>query len=220
METVIISVGGSLIVPDTVDTGFLQKFKATLDASNKRFVIITGGGKTARNYQHAASSLAKVSEEQLDWIGIAATTLNAQLVHALFDDVHKTIVHNPTKKIDFKEKYLIASGWKPGCSTDTDAILLAENLNITKVINLSNIDHVYDKDPKKHEDARPIKETSWQEFRALLPNEWSPGLNAPFDPIAAEKAAALNITVAIMGGDMNNLNNYLAGKPFTGTTIR
>ena len=50
-ETIVMSVGGSLIVPDAIDTNFLSSLKALIEketAQGRRFIIITGGGKTSR----------------------------------------------------------------------------------------------------------------------------------------------------------------------------
>jgi uridylate kinase len=89
-----------------------------------------------------------------------------------------------------------------------------------KVINLSNIDYAYDKDPNKFPDAEIIKESTWGDFRKLLPTEWDPGLNAPFDPIAAERAEELGLEVVIMNGkNIENLKKYLDGGEFVGTVI-
>ena len=82
-KTTIISLGGSLIVPDSIDREFLKNFKDMLERyaeKGSKFVIICGGGKTARKYQESASGISKVSAEELDWIGIMATRLNSHLV--------------------------------------------------------------------------------------------------------------------------------------------
>ena len=86
-ERVVVSVGGSLIVPDGIDTDFLIRFKALiLDKVEKgfSFSIIAGGGKTARRYQEAAHIVTPLSQADLDWIGIHATRLNAQLLRNIF----------------------------------------------------------------------------------------------------------------------------------------
>ena len=90
----------------------------------------------------------------------------------------------------------------------------------TNVDNLSNIQQVYTDDPKKNPDAKPIENISWEEFRKIVGDEWTPGLNAPFDPIAAKKAQELGVKVVVMSGDdFENIENYFAGKQFVGTTI-
>lgn len=224
-ETIVISVGGSLIVPGDIDVRFLKRFKQLIEkeiGNGERFVIIAGGGRTARNYQHAADSVGSLTREDVDWLGIHATRLNAHLLRAIFyKHAHPVIVKDPTRKITAKRDVIIAAGWKPGWSTDYDAVLIAKNLGAKKVVNLSNIDYVYTKDPKKFKDAAPIKEISWRDFRAMLPKKWDPGLSAPFDPIASKKAEALGLEVTIMNGNkLGELAKYLSGKKFVGTIIK
>lgn len=224
-KTIIISVGGSLIVPEDIDALWLKDFKKLLlelIEKGYRFVIITGGGKTARRYQNAAKEVTQLVNEDLDWIGIHSTRLNAHLIRTIFRDyAHPQIVKDPTKRVNFKEKLLVAAGWKPGFSTDYDAVLLAEQFKVKKLINLSNIDYVYNKDPRKFKDAEIIKEISWKDFRKIVGDKWDPGLNAPFDPIAAKESEKLKMEVVIMNGkNLDNIRNYLNNEKFIGTRIR
>jgi len=223
-DVVIISLGGSLIVPEDIDIEFIKGFKSLIISQLKkhRFILITGGGKTCRKYLNAAKEIKEITSDDGDWIGIFTTRLNAQFMKTIFKEyAHPNIISNPTQKIDFKEDVLFAAGWIPGCSTDNDAILLAKNLNVKTVINLSNIDYAYDKDPKKYPDAKRIEETTWKEFRKIVGNKWDPGLNAPFDPIASKQAEQLGIKVIIMNGkNLKNLENCLDKKKFIGTIIR
>ncbi|MDP2665495.1 MAG: UMP kinase [bacterium] len=223
-ERVVVSVGGSLIVPDGIDIDFLTHFKALILEKVQQglsFAIIAGGGKTARRYQDAANAVTPLSRQDLDWIGIHATRLNAQLLRNIFVGyAHPHVIKNPTIGIEANEPIIIAAGWKPGCSTDYDAVLVAKNLGATRLVNLSNIDYVYDSDPKKNPNAKKIEKISWADFRALIPKEWDPGLSSPFDPVAAEEAEALGLEVAIMNGaKLKEFSHYLDGKPFIGTII-
>jgi len=219
-EILVISVGGSLIVPDSIDINFLLEFKKIILTQNKKFIIICGGGKTARRYQEAAKNIVPLLKDELDWLGIQATILNAYLLKTIFKEkAYKKIIRNPNEKVNFNEDILIASGWKPGFSTDYDAVLLSKNFGIKKLVNLTNVDYVYNKDPK-FKDAKPIKEISWKEFRKLLPNKWEPGLSTPFDPVAAEEAEKSGLEVIVMNGKkLKNLENYLNKKEFIGTKI-
>jgi len=224
-KIIVISVGGSLIVPEEIDSNWLREFKGFIDEyilKGYRFIIITGGGKTARKYQNAAKEITGLTRDDLDWIGIHSTRLNAHLARTIFRKyAHPQIIKNPNEKINFKEKILIAAGWKPGFSTDYDAVLLAKNFKVKKIINLSNIDYVYDKDPRKFDDAKIIKEISWKDFRKIVGSKWDPGLNAPFDPIAAKESEKLKLEVAIMNGkNINNLKDYINNKEFIGTVIK
>jgi len=214
-EVIVVSLGGSLIYPRKLDKEFLDKFKGVIDNSDGRFVIICGGGYLARKYQKIGFFLGSYIR---DWLGILASKKNAKIVKKLFD-VKSKLISNPTLKIDFKEKILVGNGWKPGWSTDYDAVLLAEQLNAGMVINMSNIDYVYDKDPKKFKDAKKLTKVSWNKFKELVGSEWSPGLNMPFDPIASKKAASLGLKVIIIGKDLGNLRNVLDKKKFKGSVV-
>jgi len=223
MKTIIMSLGGSVIVPDNIDVKFLKNFKKIIEKflkKNYKFVIICGGGKTARDYQKAASGIIKLNNEDLDWLGIHATRLNAHLMKTLFENTAENeIVNNPTKKRKFDKKIIIAAGWKPGWSTDYDAVLLAKNLKVKTIINMSNIDYVYDSDPKKNKNAKKIENICWKHFRKISGNKWKAGLNKPFDPIAAKEAEKSKLKVLIIGKNLSNFENLLSNKKFKGTII-
>ena len=222
---IIISLGGSLIVPKSgIDIAFLKQFKSLISrriAKGDRFVIICGGGSTARQYQAAARAVGQLTHEDIDWLGIHATRLNGHLMRAIFHrQSHPTIVKNPNAPPRFREPILIAAGWKPGWSTDYDAVLLASGLGATTVINLSDMDYVYSADPRKDRNAKPVKRIDWKAFRKLVGNKWDPGLNAPFDPVASELAARIGLTVKmIRGRSVKDVERAIAGEPFKGTMI-
>jgi uridylate kinase len=226
-ETVVMSVGGSLIVPDAIDTAFLIAFKDFIvseTANNGRhFIIIAGGGRTARRYQDAAATVSTLKNEDLDWLGLHATRLNGHLLLTIFRDLaYPVMITNPDDILDVPagQKLIIAAGYRPGASTDLRAIQIAQHVGAKKVINLSNIDYVYTDDPRTNPEAKKIEHISWADFRALIPTEWDPGLSSPFDPVAAKEAHEKEIEVAIINGTkIDSLTNYLHGKPFLGTKI-
>ncbi len=222
--TIIISLGGSLISTKRgIDINFLRKFKKFILKNTKkhRFVIVAGGGVLCRKYQEAAERLGDPEDRDLDWIGIRATKINAELLRSIFGShAYEKIIHNPTEAVDTKKKIIIGSGWLPGFSSDKDAVLLAENFGAKLVVNLSNIDYVYTKDPKKHRDAKRIEEISWPEFKKIVGSKWEPGVNLPFDPIASRLAEKNGIQVVVLNGKkLDNLKKFLAGKKFKGTLI-
>lgn len=222
----ILSVGGSIIIPkDGFDIRFLKKFRAMILARVKKgekFVLVIGGGVTCRVYQDALKKTTKVNNVDLDWLGIYTTWYNAEFVKLLFGEfAYDDVIKNPTKKIRTSKSIIIAGGWKPGWSTDKDAVLLAKNLGATEIINLSNIDYVYDKDPGKFKDAKRVERINWPEFRNnIVGYKWVPGKNVPFDPMASGMAQKLKLRVCVLNG--NNLvevNKVLNGKKFKGTVI-
>ena len=222
MNSVVMSVGGSLIVPDGIDVDFLAGFrKVILDfvQQGSRVAIIAGGGRTCRKY-NAAAARFNASAEDKDWFGIDSTKLNARLVWTVLKDVaHPRIIYNPTQKIKAKQPVIVGSGWKPGCSSDLDAVLLAKNLGVRTVVNMTNVAQVYDRDPKKFRDAKPLGRLSWEQMQKIVGTEWTPGMNAPFDPVATGLAAKLGLKVIILGSNLENLRNFLYGKGFRGTVI-
>ena len=231
MNTKILSVGGSIIAPDKPDSVFLTSFIAMIkDWLNadpaRRLILVAGGGAPARVYQNAYKEVAAELRENIegdaaDKIGIMATRLNAELVKALCGELCKNdVVYNPTENIEFSGRILVAAGWKPGFSTDNDAVLLAEKFSADTVLNLSNIEKVYTDDPKKNPSAKPIDSISWQDFRKMVGDNWTPGKNTPFDPIASKKAEELNLKVICASGkNIENIKNILDGKDFVGTKI-
>ncbi len=238
METIIISLGGSLIIPEEIDINFLKDFKKLIlsqvekparnafsiaDAGGgKKFIIITGGGKLCRKYNTAVNEISEVSNEDLDWLGIYSTRFNAEFVKILFGNLAEDkIILDPTLPIKLNKSVIIGGGWKPGNSTDLVAVMIGKQLNAKKVINLSNTDYVYDSDPKMNPNAKKFEQISWSEYRAIIPKEWNPGLNSPFDPVASKMAEKEGMEVIIMNGKpIDNLANYLNGEKFLGTVIK
>ncbi len=228
MSLTVLSVGGSIIAPDKVNTTFLKEFKKAIveyleEDKERKLIFVCGGGAPARIYQEAYRDISGSSNgSNEDWLGIKATHLNGELVRAIFSDYCTTpVVTNPMDEIAFEGRILVAAGWKPGFSTDTDAVYLAKRFGGKKIVNLSNIKKVYTDDPRKNPNAQPIDTISWKHFREMVGYEWKPGLNAPFDPIASGLAEEDNITVICADGrDIPNTLNILRDKDFVGTTIK
>ncbi|MFA6271906.1 MAG: UMP kinase [Patescibacteria group bacterium] len=223
-KSVIISLGGSIIVPDEVNWVFLKKFRELIIKNQSKYskiVIVAGGGKVCRKYNAAAEKVTKVSPDNLDWLGISATKLNAELIRVIFGTLaYEKVLDNPHRKINTKKKIIIGSGYVPGSSSDLDAVILAEQYGAKTVVNLSNISHVYDKDPRKYKDAKRIGVMTWQEFKKVIGGKYVPGMNAPFDPVAAKRAEKAGIRVVVMKGtNLANFKRFLQKKPFSGTVI-
>jgi len=222
-KTIVISLGGSLISPYEIDVEYLKKFKKIIEKFVKRgfkFVIVTGGGKICRKYNQAARELnKKVKPVELDWLGIKATKVNAELVKAMFGNLaYFKVIDTPVEKILESKPIIMAGGWKPGASSDNMAVNLAKAFKAPVVINLSNVEYVHDKDPNKYKGAKPFKALSWALYRRLIGNKWDPGANWPFDPIASKLAQKLKLEVVIING--HNLDKYLSNKKFKGTIIK
>ena len=221
MKTVVISLGGSIIVPEEIDVPFVTAFKELLvNVGDTRFIVICGGGRICRTYQDAAGQVGPASGNDLDWIGIRATRLNAELVRVGFgNEAYERVIHDPAEDMDTEKRIIIGAGFQPGSSTDLRAVQLAARMNAAEVINMSNIDYVYTADPKTDPTAEKIEAITWPDFRKLVGDTWDPGMNMPFDPVASREAEAHGLRVIIIGNDMENLRKVLMGEAFKGTTI-
>jgi len=231
----IIALGGSLIVPQLSDKGginvsFLRQFRKLLLQEirhGKRFVLIVGGGKTARVYQKAVIDTVGKKQEDLDWIGVHATKLNAELLLSIFKkEAYFQVISDAISKKEMdkakksKNSIFIASGGTPGCSTDTGAVLLAQEFGAKEVIVAGNTPFVYEKDPRQNRNAKSLPELIWSEYQELIPKKWSPGLSTPVDPVAAKLARKIGLTAKIIQGtNLLNFKKAIEGKSFRGTLI-
>jgi len=228
-EKIVLSLGGSLVVPtDGIATSFLQNFndfirKQLIIHPHRQFFIIVGGGFTTRHYQAAAREVIghELEAEDLDWLGIHATRLNAHLIRTIFRDIaHPYILKHYEIIRKVKESVVVGAGWKPGWSTDFCAAMMCEDYHAKTIINMSNIEQVYASDPRSNPSAQKIDRITWSEFRKLVGDVWVPGMNAPFDPIASKKAQELGLKVIVLKGDnLENLERALNGEPCIGTII-
>lgn len=222
----VISLGGSLVSPNGgVATSFLSEFNLFIRAKitqGWRFFIVVGGGAVARHYIDAARNIVgDISDWDLDWLGIHATRLNAHIIKTIFEGVvHPRIIQNYDKKIvNLTKPLVVAAGWKPGWSTDYDAVILARDYGAKVIINMSNITQVYDKDPKEYKQAKPIRKISWDKFEKLVGTNWRPGSSLPFDPIATKLAKEIGLTVYVLSKDLLNFDKVFLHKEFVGTII-
>lgn len=228
MENIqILDLGGSIVAPDHIDTEFIKEFRSFLvnwleEDKNRKAILIIGGGAAARKYQTAYKDIdPNPTHDEQDWIGIAATRLNGQLLRGVFKDYCKDdVIINPETEGEFRDRVMIAAGWKPGFSTDYDSVVLAKRFGAKTVLSLSNIAKIYTDDPKKNPEAKPLDSLSWDEYKKMCGDEWTPGKNIPFDPVATKLAAELGLKViAAAGKDLDNLKKIFNGEEFFGTTI-
>ncbi len=222
----ILSVGGSIIIPKTgFDILFLKRFCVLIRRhirEGSKFILVIGGGGTCRAYQDALSKVRTVTNMDLDWLGISTTRFNATFVRFLFkEEAASEIVLNPTKRIHTRAPLLIAAGFEPGHSTDMDAVLLAKTYTAKEIINLSNIDGAYTKDPHRYKDAKKISMIHWRDFRKnIVGTTWRAGAHVPFDPVASREAERLKLTVHILKGtNLSEVDRALRGQKHHGTVV-
>ncbi len=217
-QHIVISLGGSLINPGKVDIAFLRKFRDSILSLSKRFrfFIVCGGGKISRDYISAGKSF-NLSHSELDRLGIYGTKLNALLLKMIFGNkavLAQDFAFFKEKRFEQHRKIIIASGYSPGCSSDKVAVDIAVIANAGRIINMSNIDYVYDKNKNN------LYNISWDLFFKIVGKKWVPGKNVPFDPVASKKAKSAGKKVIILNGKkLKNFENAVLEKRFSGTTI-
>ena len=223
-KTIIIALGGSVVYPESIDITFVSAFRAFIKKflkKKKQFVIVVGGGRLSRLFQASAAEISPVTDEDKDWIGIHATRLNAQFLRTVLKDVADPVVLDARHKIKkLTHPVIIASGWRPGWSTDYIAAAIAHDFGVREFIVAGKPSHVYDKDIAKHRDAKPFTDIRWRDYQKLIPKKWTPGFHSPVDPVGARLAARRGITGIIVNGkDLQNLSHLITGKDFMGTVI-
>ena len=224
-KTIVMSLGGSVMIPDGVDAAFFRKFRAFVKkwTEKKKFVIVTGGGKICRRYQQALKETRKTSNEDNDWLGIRVTELNARFLQLVLKELADPLIINERrllKKIKkIRHPVTIGCGWEPGSSTDFDTAALAKHFGAKEVVNIGTAPYVYDKDYNKYKDAKPFYSLSWKEYKKIIPAEWFAGGHYPIDPVAARFAEKNKLKIIVVGGDLRNVENLFSGREFKGTVV-
>jgi uridylate kinase len=224
-KIVVLSLGGSLIIPDEVNLNFLRKFRQTIikNTGKYKFVIVCGGGSTARKYISALEK-EKKSPYLQSLIGISTTRLNARFMAYFFNfDPQAGIPHDmkQIKNLLLKNDIVFCGAlrYASNQTSDATAVKLAAFLD-TDFINLTNVKGLYDKNPKKYKDAKFIPRATIEEFNKIVMSIPSkPGMHAPVDHTAMKIIKQRRIKTYILGSDMKQLDNLLNNKDFIGTII-
>ena len=149
-------------VKDCLDMGF-------------SIAIVVGGGNFWRGKANDF-----MERQTSDYIGMLATTMNALALQDAFKQIDVPVrVETAIEMRKVAEFYIREKCEKHlekgrvvifGCgtgnpffSTDTAAALRAAEINADILVKATNVDGIYDKDPKKNKDAKLIKETTYNE---------------------------------------------------------
>ncbi|MBU2589433.1 MAG: UMP kinase [Nanoarchaeota archaeon] len=221
-KVIVISLGGSRIIPDKVDINFLKQFKKVIDKISKKtkVVVCTGGGKIARDYIQALKNF-KVENKKQSLVGISATRLNARLVAAILNANEEILTKiSQVKKLLKKYDVVVCGGIKPGITSDGVTAEIAKFVKADALVNITNVKGLYDKDPRKFKNAKFIPEISHENFAKIISKvKEEPGQHFVLDSLAAKITQENKIKVVILK-DIKQLQNYLENKKFIGTIIK
>lgn len=225
-EVVVLSLGGSLIVPEKIDPTWLDKFKnLIIKLKNKyKFVIVCGGGFVAREYITILKEENKTKKQQ-SLAGIEVTRMNAKIMMQIFGgSANKELpLEMKQVKTSLKKKDVVFCGalrYAPNQTSDSTAAKLADYLK-TKFINITNVDGLYTNNPLKNKKAKFISAISWKDFeKRALKIKYKPGQHFVLDQKAAKIIKKDRIITYIIGKNLSSLRNLLENKSFKGTTIK
>ncbi|MBU1136478.1 MAG: UMP kinase [Nanoarchaeota archaeon] len=224
-KVIVISLGGSLIVPKDIDIKFLENFKKIINKhKNKyKFVIVTGGGSIARKYINALKNSGK-SEFLQSMSGISITRLNARFLNYFFGKDNEEGIPHDMKQVKnlLKKNDVIFCGalrYEANNTSDGTSAKLAKFLK-TDFINLTLVSGLYTKNPLKYKNAKFIPRISWKDFQKKASAiKFKPGQHFVLDQKAAEIILENKIKTYILGKNLKNLDNFLLNKKFKGTVI-
>ncbi len=216
---VVISLGGSIVAGDEIDVDYIKKFREFMDSCEEKVYVVVGGGATARRYIAGAKNL-EMDEYTLDEIGIMATRLNARLL--ITPQTYPYVPESIPEAIKAGKSYknVVMGGTEPGHTTDGVALLLAEKLGEKKVINMTSVGGIYDKDPKKYNDAQLIERLSYDDAKSMFHSRrMDAGLNIPLDLLAIKIAERSGIEIHIVGREIDTLKKVIENENYKGTVI-
>lgn len=220
---IVIAIGGSILLKEYDYQKFQEYSEILKSLSNKHeLFVVVGGGKPARDYISVIRDL-NGGEAQCDDIGIEVTRINAKLLlTALGDYAYQRVPHNFQEALEFSAsgKIIVMGGTEPAHSTDAVSAILAEYIHADKLINLTSVDGMYNKDPNKYEDAELIKEITASEMMEFISGkDTKAGTYEFFDMTAIQMIKRSSIETVIANGyTPENLTKVINGEDI-GTKI-
>jgi uridylate kinase len=226
-SVIVISLGGSLIIPDEINLELLNEFRKVILKNTKKykFIVVCGGGKTARNYINGLSK-EKIENKEFfqSLLGISATRINARFMTYFFGkDANQGIPHD-MKEVENMLKihdvvFCGALRYSKHQTSDSTTAKLCHYFN-SVFINLTDVSGLFDKNPKIFKKAKYIPRISHKNFLKMANKiEFKPGIHFIIDQTAAKLIKKYKIPVYLIGPDMKNFDNLLNIKHFVGSVI-
>jgi uridylate kinase len=225
MEKVVVSLGGSILVPGDDDARYLRELAALLrDLSARvKLFIVTGGGRVARYYIETGRALG-IRERTLDEFGIAITRLNARLLAATLGprtNREPATAFAEATRLAKRFPIVMMAGTKPGHTTDLVSASLAQRVRADRIVNATSVDGVYDADPKKDPTAKLLPRLRFEDLAALTgKGHEAAGPSVVFDPLAARILVRTRTPLMVVHGrDLRALRAAIVGEAFHGTRV-
>jgi len=225
MDAVVVSVGGSILMTqDGPDAARITSMAGALReaAQVARVLAVVGGGATARRYIAAARAVGE-NEASLDDLGIAITRANARLLLAALPEAYPAVPAGFDEALLASKSFpiVVMGGTHAGHTTDAVAAMLAERARAARLVIATNVDGVYDKDPKAHKDAKFLPRIAAKDLVALtIANAQQAGSAGVVDPLAAKLIhRSRTPTLVVHGGKLEELVKAMTGKPHKGTVV-
>lgn len=223
---VVISLGGGMMNPDGIpDVSLIKNICSMLADSKHDFGIVTGGGKIARIYADAARQLG-ANEFEADEVAIITTKQNAKLlITALGELAYPKVIEDfdSAAQAAFEKKVVVMGGTIPGITTDSDSVLLAEKLHAKRLVNISNVDAIYDSNPRTNPKAKKFDKLTYEGLiqLAVSSDKRMAGQNFVFDILACKLAARSKIELHFVSGkNISDVENAIEGKKHSGTVVK
>jgi len=225
MDNVVVSLGGSVLIPgedDAVHLSNLSKLLMEMSAEYRLF-LVCGGGKVARYYITTGRGIG-ISERELDELGIMTTRINAKLVSLSLGDMAIDtipITIEEAERTGSSGKIVVMGGTVPGHTTDAVSAMLAEKVGAVRIVNGTSVDAAFTADPKKVRDAKRLGTITHEELNRLVSHGMHcAGPSHVFDPLGASIAARANIPIYIINGrNMKEMRAAIQGKKIKGTLV-
>lgn len=219
----VVSVGGSVLVDRGINVLWVHKLARLLDSffeEGYRFAVVTGGGRTARQYAEAVRVLGG-SKTLQDQAGILATKMNAWVMISALRHAYHEPLNDIWKAASLMRTHIpVLHGSIPGVTSDYGGALLAEATG-SVFLNITNVDGIYTADPSVNPDARLIERMDHSSLVSLISaiDTREPGAHTPIDLAAAKILARSKIPTVVVGPDIENIRRVFEGKRFKGTKI-
>jgi uridylate kinase len=223
MEKVVVSIGGSILVPGENDSDFIGKLASMLSEikNEVQIAIVCGGGKTARYYANIAKELGGDTYSQ-DIVGIGATRLNAQLLSLALGEMPDKVPEDPEELASNSKpgRIVVMGGTVPGHTTDAVSAMVAKALGADRIVNATSVDAVYTDDPCENPDAEKILDMTIQDLENIVYKEHGASRSSVFDPLGVQIAKENRIDILIVEGrNLDELRNAIVGNDIKGTFV-